>query len=62
MLHELNLNYTIYCYRMHDHLRVSHEKDNFNKHLRDYRFCSAEVDSSVKNQVLEVLEKQGKKT
>ena len=27
------------------------KKDSFNKHLRDYMFYSAEVGSSVKNQV-----------
>ena len=43
---------------MHEHVSVSHEKYGFNKHLRKYRFCRAEVDSSVKNKVLAVLWKQ----
>ena len=36
------LNYTFHFYKMHKH-GVSHEKDSFNKHLRNYIFYSAEV-------------------
>ena len=44
---------------MHEHVSVSHEKDftGFTD-LMNYRFYSAKVDSSVKNQVLAVLYKQ----
>ena len=66
MLHELRLcNHTFHFYRMHKHVSVSHKKDlkttGFNKNLNKYRFCSVEVSSSVKNQVLAVLYKQKKK-
>ena len=40
---------------MHEHVSASHKKDSFNKHLKNYMFHSAEVGSSVKNQVLAVL-------
>ena len=43
----VTLNYTFHFYRIHGHVTVSHEKDGFNKHLRNCRFYSAEVDSSV---------------
>ena len=43
----VTLNYTFHFYRIHRHVTVSHEKDSFNKHLRNCRFYSAEVDSSV---------------
>ena len=33
---------------MHEHIKVSSEKDRFKKHLRNYRFNSSEVDSCVK--------------
>ena len=33
---------------MHEHLKVSHKKDSFNKYLRNYRFNSSEVASCVK--------------
>ena len=46
---------------MHEHVSASHEKDSFNKHLKNYMFHSAEVGSSVKNQVLAVLKKKKKK-
>ena len=49
------LNYTFQFYRMHKHINVIHEKDSFNKHLRNYMFYSVEVGSNVKSQVLAVL-------
>ena len=45
---------------IYEHVKVSHEKDNFNKHLSNYKFYSANVDSSVKNQVPAVIWKQKK--
>ena len=29
------LNYTFHFYQMHEHGSVSHEKDSFNKHLKN---------------------------
>ena len=60
MLDELSL-YNYCCLKLHssflqqNEVVVSHEKDSFNKNLRNYNFDSEKVDSSVKNQVLAVL-------
>ena len=43
------LNYIFHFYRMHEHVSVSHEKADFNRNLRNCRFCCPEVDSSVSN-------------
>ena len=51
----LALYYTFHFYKMYENISVSHERDSFNEPLRSYMFYSAEVGSSVKNQVLAVL-------
>ena len=46
---------------MHEHIKVTHEKDSFNKHLRNYRFNSSEVDHVLKESSATIALKTEKK-
>ena len=51
----VTLNSTFHFYKMHELISVSHERDSFNKHLRNYILYIVEVGSSAKDQALAVL-------